>query len=407
MIEDFVLTSESVTDGHPDKLCDQISDAIVGAYLHQESAARVVAECAVSTGIVFTAVKTSAGSSVDIPQVAREVIREVGYDLGEFNAKSCTVMTSLGDHPGEELDGGLVNEERLADDEIDQVTCGEQATLFGFACTHTPSLMPLPIWLAHTIARRLAAAHRENLVSSLTPDGKVQVAVEFRKRRPARIYSVTLIAPEEGGGRHRHRGQDQEALRRTLIEQVVDPVFEGRDVVPDELSRIEVNPEGPVRGGPVAHAGLTGRKNGVDTYGEYSRHSGAALSGKDPSRIDRVGAYAARHAAKNVVAAGLAEECEVLLSYSIGRSKPVSVQVETFGTGVIPDERIRRAVLELFDFRPAAIVRRFGLRSLAGAHADGFYRRLAVYGHMGREELDPPWERTAVADELRDLRERG
>ncbi|MGD2113899.1 MAG: methionine adenosyltransferase [Acidobacteriota bacterium] len=402
MIEDFVLTSESVTNGHPDKLCDQISDAIVGAYLHQESAARVVAECAVSTGIVFTAVNTSAGSSVDIPQVAREVIREVGYDLGEFNAKSCTVMTSLGDHSGAGVDGEPVNEERLGDDEIDRVTCGEQATLFGFACTHTPSLMPLPIWLAHTIARRLAAARREELVPGLTPDGKVQVAVEFRKRRPARIYSVTLIAPDHGD-----TARKQDELRRTLIERVVDPVFEDLEVVPDELSRIAVNPEGPVRGGPVAHAGLTGRKNGVDTYGEYSRHSGAALSGKDPSRIDRVGAYAARHAAKNVVAAGLAEECEVLLSYSIGRSKPVSVQVETFGTGVIPDERIRRAVLDLFDFRPAAIVRRFGLRSLAGAHADGFYRRLAVYGHMGREELDPPWERAELADTLRELRDCG
>ncbi len=399
MMQSFILTSESVTDGHPDKLCDQMSDAIVGEALRHDSAARIVAECAVSTGIVFAAVKSSAGSNLDIPTKVREVIGDVGYDLRQFNPRECTVMTNLGALPG----CPAVDEDGLEEDELDGVVCSEQATLFGFACDQTPSLMPLPIELAHRLARRMATAYRDRSVAGLTPDGKVQVAVEFERRRPVRIFSITLIAHEDEGG----QGLDQAEASEALMEAVIKPVFEDQEIRPDGRSRIDVNPEGSVFGGPVAHAGLTGRKTGVDSYGEYTRHSSAALSGKDPSRVDRAGAYAARHAAKNVVAAGLAAECQVLLSYSIGRAQPVSVELQTFGSSIVADETIRDAVLDLCDLRPAAIVRRFGLRRLPRERRGGFYRDLGAYGQMGREDLETPWERLDVVEELRQLSERG
>jgi S-adenosylmethionine synthetase len=270
-------------------------------------------------------------------------------------------------------------------------------TVFGFACDHTPSLMPLPITLAHALARRLFQVGHDGTLPYLTPDGKTQVGVEFRAGRPHRIYSVTVIAAQ---------GREDQPSPRTLnedvVEAVVEPAFAGQPLAPDSDTHIFVNPEGPfIGGGPALHSGLTGRKNAIDTYGEYSRHSGAALSGKDPMRVDRVGAYAARHAAKNVVAAGLARQCEIGLSYSIGQSRPVSLQVQTFGTGVIEDREIAKRVMAHFDFRPAGIVRDLGLQRQPSRSPRGFFAALAAYGHMGRLDLDVPWERLDRAEALR------
>jgi S-adenosylmethionine synthetase len=285
------------------------------------------------------------------------------------------------------------DERAFTDDQIEALTVENQVTIFGFACTQTPAFMPLPIWLAHRLARRLAEVE----LDYLSPDGKTQVGVEYRRRRPHRIHSIALMASQREAGR-----PGPEILRRDLIEQVITPVFADEEVPPDDRTRTFVNPEGTlVGGGPAAHSGLTGRKNAVDTYGEYSRNSGDALSGKDPLRIDRVGAYAARHAAKNVVAAKLAQECEVQLSYSIGLSGPVSVQVETFGTGTVDDATLARRLEKCFDFRLGGIVRRFGLRHLPGERGGRFYRLLAAYGQVGRTDIELPWEATNEVDALR------
>lgn len=394
MKQDFMFTSESVTEGHPDKLCDQISDAVVDRFLQQDPQARVVAECAVATGILFIAVRFDARAAVDIPGVARQVIQQVGYEQPAFNARTCSIMTSIN-----ELDagrGGRVDEREMSEEEVERVPARHQATVFGYACTQSAALMPLPIWLAHQLARQLAAVRRDKRLAYLGPDGKTQVGVEFRERKPHRIHSITLIASRNGAPL-----PPPASLRDDLLELVIRPVFSSEPIQPDEHTQICINPEEPFSsGGPAVHAGLTGRKNAIDTYGEYARHSGAALSGKDPTRIDRVGAYAARYAAKNVVAAGLAEECEVLLSYSIGRARPVSVQVDTFGTGRLPDEAIGARVQAAFDFRPAGIIRQFNLRELPALRQGGFYRKLAAYGQMGRMDLDLPWEATDRASML-------
>jgi len=395
MKADFVLTSESVTQGHPDKLCDQISDAIVDRFLEHDPLARIRAECAIATGVVFIAARFASTAQVDIPDVARRVIRQVGYEQGEFDATRCTIMTSLSEHPLNPLH--RQDERRFTDDQIEALTVDNQATAFGFACTQTPALMPLPIWLAHRLARRLAEVRRDRGLVYLSPDGKTQVGVEYRDRKPHRIHSIALMASQREPGRPR-----PEELRRDLIESVITPVFAEEAVRPDAHTRIFVNPEGTlVGGGPAVHAGLTGRKNAVDTYGEYSRNSGDALSGKDPLRIDRVGAYAARHAAKNIVAARLAAECEVQLSYAIGLSRPVSVQVETFGTGTVDDATLAHRLEHRFDFRLGGIVRRFDLRRLPAARQGIFYRPLAAYGEVGRVDLDLPWEYVDAADSLR------
>jgi S-adenosylmethionine synthetase len=268
-----------------------------------------------------------------------------------------------------------------------------QATVFGFACNQTPVLMPLPIWLAHKLARQLSEVRKQNLLSYLTPDGKTQVGVEYRNRRPYRIHSITVIASQ-----NKKSKPDFEQLQDDIRETVIKPIFEDEDIKPDAQTRIFVNPDGPfVKGGPAAHSGLTGRKNAIDTYGEYAQHSGSALSGKDPVRIDRVGAYAARYAAKNVVAAGLADECEVQLSYSIGLARPVSIQVETFGTGKVAEEEIAILLEKHFDFRLAGIIKQFDLRYLPSLHKGAFYRKLAAYGHVGRTDIELPWEKTDKA----------
>lgn len=391
MQHDFVFTSESVTEGHPDKLCDQVSDAIVDRFLQQDPYARAVVECAASTAILFVAARFTAAASVDFPAVARQVIAQIGYDQPMFNSQTCSVVTSLQDLTSN--GSWHFDETLLSDAEIDSIAVKNQATVFGFACRQTPALMPLPIWLAHRLAQRLTTVRRTMLLPYLAPDGKTQVGIEYHQRRPWRIHSITVIAsqnaPETSTGPNRQR------LEADIRAAVIDPVFQDEALKPDARTHIFVNPDGLfLHGGPAMHAGLTGRKNAMDTYGEYARHSGAALSGKDPTRIDRIGAYAARYAAKNVVAAGLAEECEVQLSYTIGLARPVSIHVETFGTGTIPDAAIAALVEEHFEFRLAGIMRQFQLRRLPACLPGGFYQKLAAYGHVGRSDLALPWEAT-------------
>lgn len=396
MIKDFMFTSESVTEGHPDKLCDQISDAIVDHFLMQDACARVRAECAVSSAIVFVAGRFFTSAKVDLPHVARKVIKRIGYDQADFNAKNCSILTAPQGFPPDSR--YLFAEEEMSEEDIENFPVRNQVTVFGFACDQTPALMPLPISLSHKLAWRLAQARKERLLPYLSPDGKVQVGVEYRDRRPSRIHSVTVTACQKAA-----RKPTLKALQEDIVETVILPAFAEEDLKPDAGTMLLVNPDGIIlTGGPSFHSGLTGRKSAVDTYGEYARHSGDALSGKDPLRIDRVGAYAARHAAKNVVGAGLARECEVMLSYSIGTSRPVSLQVQTFGTGVMEDEVLTALVGRLFEFRLAGIVRQFKLRRLPQRHPGGFYQRLAAYGHMGRRDMEVPWE---TLDHTRELRE--
>lgn len=395
MKRDFMFTSESVTEGHPDKLCDQISDAIVDHFLQQDLYSRVVAECAVSTSILFIAARFSSDAYVDFPYIARQVISQIGYETHEFNGKTCSILTSLKESSRDP--DCCFDETEMTESEIEGIPVKNQVTIFGFACNHTSAFMPLPIWLAHKLARRLTSARLQKVLPYLSPDGKTQVGVEFRNRRPYRIHSLTVIASQKKG-----KGPDIRQLIGDIKEAVIDSVFKDEDVKPDKDTRIFVNPDGPfIIGGPSIHSGLTGRKNAIDTYGEYSRHSGAALSGKDPMRIDRVGAYAARYAAKNVVAAGLADECEIQLSYSIGLSRPVSIQVETFGTGKVPDNIIADLVEKNFDFRIAGIIKQFQLRRLPSVIKGGFYRKLASYGHVGRMDMGLPWEVTDKAHLLK------
>ena len=394
MKKDFMFTSESVTEGHPDKLCDQISDAIVDHFLQKDPCSRVIAECAVSTAIVFIAARFSSEASIDFSNIARQVISQVGYDQNTFNAKTCSILTSLKELPAEKCP---FDEKKLDDEAIEKITVKNQVNVFGFACNQTSALMPLPIWLARKLSRRLASARLQKILPYLSPDGKTQVGIEYRNRKPKRIHSITVIASQI-----QESTPTLEQLRDEIRQAVIEQVFLDEEVKPDAGTRIFVNPDGPfIIGGPSVHSGLTGRKNAIDTYGEYSRHSGAALSGKDPMRIDRVGAYAARYAAKNAVVAGLADECEVQLSYSIGMARPVSIQVETFGTGKIPDDAIAALVEKHFDFRLAAIVKQFSLRHLPSIVKGGFYRKLAAYGHVGRMDIGLPWELTDRASLLR------
>lgn len=390
MAPDMIFTSESVTPGHPDKLCDQISDAAIDAFLRQDAGARAVVECAVATGVVFLAARFAADAAVDLPSLARKVIADAGYLDGRFDARNCSILTSLvelpaamREPPSDDLDEAAI-ESRVAQD---------QANVFGYACRETTELMPLPISLAHRLARALDKG-REG-AAWLLPDGKTQVSVQYRDGRAARIHGISLNAAVAPGT---SSATVEERLRALAVDALRDD-----EPRPDAQTIIYINAGGPYEtGGPARHAGLTGRKNGIDAYGEIARQSGAALSGKDPSRIDRIGAYAARHAAKNVVAAGLAERCEVHLAYAIGSARPLSLSVETFGTGRVADTAIAQRLAAVADFRPAAIAHRFALRTRpASAGENGFYRPLAVYGHFGRVDLDLPWEATDLADALR------
>jgi S-adenosylmethionine synthetase len=398
MKKDFIFISESVTEGHPDKLCDRISDAIVDHFLEQDPYARVRAECAVSTSILFIAARFASEARVDIPHVARKIIGKTGYVKADFDARACSILNSLQEYP---LNADLFfNEQRLADEEIDNIKVRQQATVFGYACRQTQALMPLPIWLAHKLARQIMAARLRDDLSYLSPDAKTMVGIEYHNRQPHRIHSLTLVLSAAGP----QKGEiPVTTIKEEIRGAIIDPAFAEEKIKPDKDTAIFTNPlENLMVGGPSVHSGLTGRKNAVDTYGEYARHSGNALSGKDPLRIDRIGVYAARYAAKNVVAAGLAEECEVVLSYSIGLAGPASIQVETFGTGKVPDGVLVALLENHFDFRLAGILRDFNLRHLPSRHQGDFYSRLAAYGQVGRLDLELPWEQTDKVDILKD-----
>ncbi len=383
-IQPVLFTSESVTPGHPDRLCDTISDALVDQFLLRDPNSRIVAECALSKGVVFIAARFASDAIIDIPEVARTVIRESGYDKADFDADECTVITSL---------ISLPPEERIAQaTELDRIAAQNQVTAFGFACTHTPELMPLPITLARRLANQMFAANQQ--MPYLSPDGTVQVGVELAQGKPLRIHSLALTV-----GFHVGRAVALTRLTDELHTFVIEPAFSGAVLRPDQDTRIFINQF--ARSGPAAHSGMTGRKTASDTYGAYARHSGSALSGKDPWRIDRTAAYAARYVAKNLVAAGLAEACEIQLSYAIGQAPPVSIQVDCFGTGRLPDAEILARISEVFDLRVGAIVAKFRLPSLPAEHPGGFYRSLPAAGHFGTSFIELPWERTDQAEVLR------
>lgn len=385
MTRETIFTSESVTAGHPDKLCDQISDAAIDAFLRQNRAARAVVECAIATGVVFLAARFSPGLVVDLPSLARNVITDAGYVDTDFDARKCSILTSFA-----ELPTGEAPEDAL-DEDMDRFAAHEQANVFGYACNDTAERMPLPISLAHTLSRALDHARRTDM-PWLAPDAKTQVAVTYIGSRPVRLHSISITGSVRAG-----IADPAGRLRELAMHAMTDARHEL------DTDSININLDRDYESaGPARHAGLTGRKNGIDTYGEIARHSGAALSGKDPSRIDRIGAYAARYAAKNIVAAGLAERCEVHIAYMIGRARPLSVAVNTFNSGHVSEDEIATRLDEVLDLRPMAIARRFALRDLPAKRGGvGFYRPLAVYGHVGRDDLDLPWENTDLAATLR------
>ena len=388
MSDDFIFTSESVTAGHPDKLCDQVSDAIVDRFLEEDPYSRIAAECVVSSGVIFISSHFASKAKLDVAETARQTIRRVGYTKDVFDADSCTIMTSFVNRTA--TDYRPLDMDELDDKDLDRITAQQQVTVFGYACDQTAALMPKPIWLAHRLAEAMDSPEVGKRLPYLLPDGKAQVAIEYSAGLPQRISGITLVASQTSAD-----AADLDQLRRDLIEHVVEPVLKKQKNRLDDRAQIFVNPEGLlIGGGPTAHSGLTGRKTGIDTYGEYARHSGAALSGKDPLRIDRVGAYAARYAAKNVVAAGLARECEVQLSYSIGAAMPVSLRVRTFGSGATDDKLIAMRLSGAMDFRLGAIVRDLRLQKLPKENKGEFFQNLAVYGHMGRTDLKVPWEET-------------
>lgn len=381
MARTTIFSSESVTQGHPDKICDQVADAIVDAFLSQDEDADVAAECAVATGLVFLAVNSVATVGVDVTRIARDVIADIGYSAENgFDPDTCSVVTSVA--------------HRTPDGR--PAARSQQASLFGYACTDTPGRMPLPIVLAHDLARRLDEVRRKGVLPYLAPDGKTLVAVQFEDDRPTRIHTVIVSV------QHLATPDSARRLEADLLESVLPAVFDPAPVGLDRHTKVLINPGGAfLVGGPRRDAGLTGRKSVVDTYGGFARQGGGALSGKDPAHVDRFGAYAARYMARNVVAARLARRCEIQLSYGVGQDRPLAVSVQSFGTGVLPDEEIEDALADLVDLRPASIVEAFGLRALPRLHGGEFYRRLAAYGHFGRSDLDAPWEREDLVERLR------
>ncbi len=409
----FLFTSESVTEGHPDKVCDQISDAILDEFLTKDRNSRVAAETTVTTGMALVCGEITSDCYVDIPSIVRNTIKNIGYngkEGGGFDYKTCAVLTSI-DEQSTDIAGGvnkaLESRNNNADtsaQETENVGAGDQGIMFGYACDETPELMPLPISLAHKLAYRLAQVRKNGSLGYLRPDGKSQVTVEYIDGKPSRIDTIVLSTqhdPEINGVSDNK--EVQEIIREDLIEKVIKPVFEDCNIKPDEKTKYLINPSGRfVIGGPQGDAGLTGRKIIVDTYGGYSRHGGGAFSGKDPTKVDRSAAYATRYVAKNIVAAGLASKCEVELGYAIGVAEPVSVMVDTFGTGKISDDEIAELIKKNFDLRPAAIINQFDLRGLPAKNDGKFYQKLAAYGHMGRTDINVPWEQTDKAAILKE-----
>jgi S-adenosylmethionine synthetase len=386
-----LFTSESVTEGHPDKICDQISDAVLDAILEQDPNGRVACETAVTTGMVLVMGEISTECYVDIPKIVRQTVEEIGYTRAKFgfDSDTCAVLTSIDEQSADIALGvnkALEAKMGLDNDMSAETGAGDQGMMFGFACRETPELMPMPIALAHKLTRQLSAVRKQGVVDYLRPDGKSQVTVEYENDVPVRIDTI-VISTQHGPE------VDHDTIERDMIELVIKPVIPAELL--DANTKYLINPTGRfVVGGPHGDSGLTGRKIIVDTYGGYARHGGGAFSGKDPTKVDRSAAYAARYAAKNIVAAGLADKCEIELAYAIGVAKPVSVLVDTFGTNKVPEEKINELVKKNFDLRPASIIKTLDLRR-------PIYKQIAAYGHFGRPDLDLPWEKTDMADTLR------
>ena len=387
----FLFTSESVTEGHPDKICDQISDAILDAMLREDPRSRVACETATTTGLIVVMGEITTSAHVDIPAVARNTLRRIGYTCAEYgiDSETCAVMTSIGKQSADialGVDQALeAKEGEMTDAEVESIGAGDQGMMIGFACRETPELMPMPISLAHRLTKRLAQVRREGLLGYLRPDGKSQVTVEYQYGKPVRIDTVVISTQHEP-----HISQEQ--IREDIIEHVVKPVI--ANGLLDDQTRYFINPTGRfVVGGPKGDAGLTGRKIIVDTYGGMASHGGGAFSGKDPTKVDRSGAYAARYVAKNIVAAGIADRFEVQLAYAIGVAHPVSINFNTFGTARVDHQTIEELIRAHFDLRPGAIIRDLRLRR-------PIYEPTAAYGHFGRDDIDAPWEQTDKAELL-------
>ncbi|MBQ1950480.1 MAG: methionine adenosyltransferase [Clostridia bacterium] len=385
------FTSESVTEGHPDKVCDQISDAVLDAILAQDPTAHVACETACTTGMVMVMGEISTNCYVDIPSIARSVIKDIGYngEEGNFDGATCSVLSAIDEQSPDIAMGvndALESRGNTGADAYDRIGAGDQGLMFGYACKETPALMPMPIALSHDLCKQLTRCRKEGTLPYLRPDGKAQVTIEYADGQPLRAEAVVVSTQHSDS-------VDLATIRQDIIAHVITPIIPA-DLI-DENTKIYVNPTGRfVVGGPQGDTGLTGRKIIVDTYGGYARHGGGAFSGKDPTKVDRSACYMARYAAKNVVAAGMAERCEIQLAYAIGVARPVSVMVDTAGTGIISDDQIAEAVTKVFDFRPAAIIDTLQLRR-------PIYRQLAAYGHIGREDLDVVWERTDKTDALK------
>lgn len=387
-----LFTSESVTAGHPDKVCDQISDAVLDEILSRDPNARVACETSVTTGLVLVAGEISTTCYVDIPKIVRDTIREIGYTRAKygFDAETCAVITSI-DEQSPDIAAGVdealeKREGSMTEEEIEAIGAGDQGLMFGFATDETPELMPLPISLAHRLARRLHQVRVDGTLEYLRPDGKTQVTVEYEGDQPVRIDTIVVSTQHA-------EDVTLEQIKRDIKQHVI--LSEVPEAMLDDQTKYFINPTGRfVIGGPMGDAGLTGRKIIVDTYGGYARHGGGAFSGKDPTKVDRSGAYAARYVAKNIVAAGLAGKCEVQLAYAIGVAQPVSIRVDTFGTGRVEEEQLVKMVRKYFDLRPAGIIRQLDMRR-------PIYRQTAAYGHFGRLDIDLPWERTDLADRLK------
>lgn len=409
MTRRYLFTSESVTEGHPDKICDQISDTILDALLAQDPKSRVAAEVVVNTGLVLITGEISTQAQVNYINLARKKIAEIGYTDADngFSASSCSVLIALDEQSpdiAQGVDSAHETREQSSDEILDSTGAGDQGIMFGFACNETPEMMPLPISLAHRISRRLTAVRKTGELSYLRPDGKTQVSVAYEDGRPVGIDTILISTQHTASiGEITETAAVQAKIKEDLWTNVVMPVFADINVQPDSHTRFLVNPTGKfVVGGPQGDSGLTGRKIIVDTYGGYSRHGGGAFSGKDPTKVDRSAAYACRYVAKNIVAAGLAEKCEVQVSYAIGVARPVSLMIETFGTGTVDEDKLLEAVQRHFELRPAGIIQIFNLQNLPAQRGGRFYQEVAAYGHFGRTDLDLPWEQTDKAQLLKE-----